>query len=192
MGIALVPVVTSGACGQSAVAVAVAQWTVGGKGGPAPRWLEREMHAFTARSSVENLRQEPVAVRPTQKRTHTHLSAKPTNKRNNNPPAAPHGLNPSTMFSALLLLMLRPLALALSVSLAALAVDARQDTLCQSASACRAGTSAPSSGISPDCPFHTRHFLCHILRSPRCINRPGRSSSPPTSSPAHKLALTDC
>lgn len=51
------------------------------------------------------------------------------------PRAAPRGhhrnaLNPSTMFFAALL---RPLALALSVSLAALAVDAHEDILCQSA-----------------------------------------------------------
>ena len=42
----------------------------------------------------------------------------------------PHGLTPSTMFSALLL---RPLELVFSVSLAAFAVSARQDILCQSA-----------------------------------------------------------
>ena len=99
MGIALVCILPSPCRHQWGLWSAASRGTVGGwiliffKGRTGAA-LEREMHAFAARSSVENLRikssqeQEPVAVRPTQKRTHTHLSAKPTNKRSNKPSGA--------------------------------------------------------------------------------------------------------
>lgn len=87
------------------------------------------------------------------------------------------------MFSAALL---RPLALALSVFLAALAVDAHEDILCQSALSPSKPIEQARSEFSElplTATLRNRHFLGHILLSPRRIDCPGESPSAGTSLP---------
>lgn len=109
--------------------------TSGARGYPID--VECDVHAFAAPSHCQNLRAKSWNPWLLDHPNAHHLrgrQAQPLTKKENAasppPPEQCNGLNPSTMLAALLL---RPLALVLGVSLAALAVDARQDILCQSA-----------------------------------------------------------